>query len=569
MVFIQKSLAALFGLVCFVFLAATSVGQVLDIPVPEGTSDESIRRIEERYKDEIKLFGKLLFELDRDRFVQPNDGLVLPIPASADQDSVERVKTNHQNQIEKFSEFLFQMDKARLRPQSDSLSSITKRQAKLNSFLSNWYSELRREYADNTKLAMNYVYFCNAVCPRLSGRIVSVGPNSEHKNVGQALTNAKPGDTLMLERGTIEMGPVPSKQGALQDIEIRGHKSGTTIKGSRAWRNHAKAMNRVRFLGLTYDCQNEELSLGRESRVEFRNCKFSNYGGSAGRSNCLTSTNSIILVEDCDFNGGSEVANQRLGQAFEFRGTGQLYLRKTRFIDNGNLSVGTAVVDRCTMHVSDPKNPWANHQYVSGNLIKIRESDLGRTHVHKNNEFGLAVDDADFVQFFRQRLASEVPTPLSEAKPFVEKLEFDNNLQYWIGLVRSPNPRIRDFAASRVAKLTGLDVNLPEPVEASARKIEEIKRLIQQLDDAKADQREEATEQLKAIGRMATKQIQQAIKSGSPEQKIRCKSILDSFVEVRELAIEQEVGRLLNWLEENQNALQFDEEVGVYKIDSK
>ena len=346
--------------------------QEITIPAPAGMSAESVKRIEKEYQKEIEAFGKLLLELDRNRFRQPEDSIQLPIPASVDDESVERVKSDYHEQFAQFSEFLFALDRNRLRPRTDNLSTIHLKQTELTQQLSNWYSNLSRAIRANSDLVMNYIYFCNDVCPRLSGRVIKVGPKSEFETISSALSAAEAGDSLQLEPGEFEFGSTSALK--LNDIEIRGDRAGSKIKLNRARAMRDSKLTRFRFMNIEFNCDNTQLEIGRESKVEFRDCQFSNYNSGSGGSNAISGRNNVVLFENCLFDGkaGRAAGRGSGGNAFDLRGNDLLYLRNTKFIDNGNLNLRRAVIDKCAVQSSDEH--LARFRYVYGNIVKVRNS---------------------------------------------------------------------------------------------------------------------------------------------------------------------------------------------------
>lgn len=442
------------------------------------------------------------------------------------------------------------------------MSSTTRKQAAVSRQLTKWYSGIYGKIQSNSNTAMNYIYFCNDVCPRLSGRVINVGPNSKYTSVSEALSKANNGDRLQLESGDIEFGSELNSK--ITDIEIRGDKAGTTIKLNRTSRMPNDKLTRFRFMNIAFDCDNNEFSVGHGSSAEFRNCEFSNYNSGAGGSNALSGRDCVLLIENCLFDGkdGRGAGRRTGGNAFDVRGNDLFYLRNTKFIDNGNIRLRRAVIDRCAVTSTDPD--LARYQYLQGTVVKMRESDLGRNSNQNRSQFSYDVDDLDFVQAVKKRIEGDVEIP-DQIASVVENLQLTKNIQYWIGLIRLGNPDIQKLAAQRVKKLTGLNVNLPEPIKVTEDMKQKIDQLIAQLDDNKASQRESATEQLMATGKAASEQLQQILSSGSPEQKARSRKILESFVEVRNIEIEKEVGRLLNWFDENKDKLEFNEETGVFE----
>ena len=211
--------------------------------------------------------------------------------------------------------------------------------------------------------------------------------------------------------------------------------------------------------------------------------------------------------------------------------------------------------------------------------------ELGQTVIQPGTQFDYASDDPEFVQAIKWKIVSDPKDPEDVGQAIewkmagvaklpesvveiVGKLQLENNLHYLIGLIRVENEGSRSFAVERVMKLTNLKVNLPGSVETTAEMKAEITKLIQQLDDGKASRRESATEKLMEVGKAATLQLREILQSGSPEQKARARKILDSNIEYRNIEIEKEVGRLLNWYDENREKLEFDEQAGVFKIAS-
>ena len=541
-----------------------SSGQELNIPVPEGTSEKSIERIESRYKEQIERFGELLIELDKTRFRQTGDGIQLPIPDSIDDETLNRVRAGYDKEILKFSQFLFELDRARLLPETDSLHAFQKKQQEIYSMISKWNSHLRNLKASESKMLMNYVYFCNSVCPRLSGRVIQVGSGDKQETLKLALSNAKSGDTLALGPGTFELDLSSLNQ--LEDVEIRGHESGDTVV-KNIWANRPdNCLTRIRFKDLTFDCQGNELSLGRNSFVELQNCSVSNFNNRRGGDG-LSGRDCFLLLEDCVLNGGGDEQDKAKigGNALNFRGNDYFYIRNTRFLDTRQISVRNAVFDNCSLTVSSPDQITARFQYVSGNIVKVRNSELGQRHFAKPAEFDLAFDDPEFAHKLWSSINDESKTTDGLADAF-DDLKLRHNIQYWIGMIRAKDPAVRQIAAQRVTKLTGQIVNLPKLPKLDEETKQKIASLIESLNDGKARVREEATEELKGMGKSTTTQLKQIYESGTTEQRARSKMILESLIDEREVEIEKEIGRLLNWFDESKDKLIYDKEADTYKV---
>jgi hypothetical protein len=87
---------------------------------------------------------------------------------------------------------------------------------------------------------------------------------------------------------------------------------------------------------------------------------------------------------------------------------------------------------------------------------------------------------------------------------------------------------------------------------------EEIKQLVAQLGDDQYSVREEATQQLVAIGRPAVKAIREALKNGDPEVKHRARGVLDT--------IQSSVANLIEDLKDTDPAVRKEAAEGLQRL---
>lgn len=313
-------------------------------------------------------------------------------------------------------------------------------------------------------MAQDYVMHRNAASPRLSGRIVRIGPDAPFQDVQAAAGKIQPGDLVLIGPGAFQMPDSGAFAVGLDDIAFVGQgATRTTLSVSN--RAEIRAAKRLRLDSMRIECGDNSLcDLRSSDALHLRDCLITGYNSGAGGSNALFATNSVVLIERCAFEGLSGRAarpGSRGGTALDMRSDNWLYVRETRFIDNEEILRATfpCCFDRCVMMNTGGQGGQGVMPYSSG-LIVLRESPIVRGQTTAPVKFTLTTDD---VEVIRHAIGESTLTD-ARGKLLVESLQLKRRLPYWIGLLRHDDPEIRALAAAHLSKLINMPVSA-SPVE--------------------------------------------------------------------------------------------------------
>lgn len=487
--------------------------------------------------------------------------LEFPLPADATPETAERIQSEYEQEIQAFANLLFEIDRQRFRPKTDSLQSFLEKANQNRNSLNSWMSDLHKKM-EGPIVIFNYVFFNNAVAPRLSGREVMVGSDS---NLVDTLAQCSSGDTILLPAGETKIGRRRFNNRKLQDIEIRGHANGSILTNEdRLSFRGQDALKRVRFANVDFDCKDSDIDLGRNASVNFVNCKFTNYNSGAGGSNALFGVNLTLLIEGCVFDGLRGRAMDIGGaNAFDFRGNDYVYLRNTKFLNNDEIarSVDVVIADRC--HAGSPARLLHARNSISADIAIVRKSNLP---VRSSMEFKHSIDDPAFFRFLNSEIkANGKEGDVAEFSDRYEALDLKNNLLYWIGMMKSNVSDVREAAANRVEQLLGITVDRPKKSKSAVDLESKVTKLVAQLDDSDHKLREAATEELKLLGQEATEFLEAVQRTGSVEQQARIKNILRESTVTLDSVFAMESGRILNWYEQHQEQLTYDADTDSFR----
>ena len=364
-------------------------------------------------------------------------------PDSIDDATWQRLRMGYENDKERLLNLLLSLDAKRIDYSTDSLLEVIEKQRAIVQHLNEFQQDTVRQMA-RADLMLNYVFIRNQTAPRLTGRVIQVGPNKDAESLANAVTQAQSGDCIRLPEGVFDYvggrNRFPVERGELTDIAIVGAgKDSTTIRMGRI-SQIGKAV-RWRFSDVTIDCGDSEVVYLRSGgSFEFQNCKIFNYNSGAGGSNAIGGSNVIMVVENTEMEGDTGRAKgSGGGDAFDLRGNNLLYCRQVHFVNNGEVIRATfpCVFDRCTATGKDRNNnrlyPYPNGLVLlKDNQIPVREADNVSSFQH-------VVDSLDFVDLVvgkRKQLDTR-------SEQIVEKLRLSRHPEYWIGLLRSDNVAVR------------------------------------------------------------------------------------------------------------------------------
>ncbi len=343
----------------------------------------------------------------------------------------------------------------------DTPKEVSAKRAAVRQLLGQHQQQVMALAGDISVFGVDYVQFQYDTAPRLTGRVLRVGPNDVFTNIEDAIAAVQPGDTVLLADGEhmISQRTIMQMRGRpLVDVQFVGNgsevctlKIGYSIDGAV----------RVRMRGLTLDGDNNSyFDLRRDGSVQIIDCIVTNYNSGAGGSSGINGgDNTTWLFERTTFNGGPGRAGGRGrgGNAFDMRGDPMMYVRQCQFIDNSEISrtSGIETYDSCV--AVDSLNHSFGVMVYGGSVVSFRENQLPSN--GKTREFKLATDDRMVID---AALGENVELD-AFSRRVVESLRLDRRPTYWIGLLRHSEPEVRRAAAEKVRTLLAPDdIELPE-----------------------------------------------------------------------------------------------------------
>jgi hypothetical protein len=407
------------------------------------------------------------------------------------------------------------IDQQRIDTAFDGLDDIGRKRIAIDAAVAAFQQQIVNGVVDQKQydaLYQDYVTYRNACSPRLTGRIVRIGADQPFKDIASAAMKIKAGDLVLLGEGEYELPDGRSLPARIwSDVAIVGRSPKLTTLKVTSIEATFRFANRFLLEGLRIDCHNDGIfDLRTASTFHLRGCELFNYNSGAGGSNSLFANDSIALMEGCLFEGrsGRQAASTSGGNAFDFRGHCNLFVRQSQFIDNREILRATfpCVFDGCTA-LSVFSGPGQVSLYSEGKIWQRDSLDL-IDNQPQAVAFTLATDDLNFVK----RAAGQEIQIDQQSQSLIDSLALSRRLPYWIGLVRHENSEIRAIAGGHLSKLIGMEVSASPP--------------------------------------------------GDPPQKPDQSNRLDEGTPA--LAAEVEFARLMKWFEDNRAALQWDDATNRY-----
>ncbi|MBI3725448.1 hypothetical protein HY251_16080, partial [bacterium] len=378
----------------------------------------------------------------------------------------ERIRGCYEAQIVSLSRVLRE---TRAEPSGASARERLERRSRLVRSLVEYRDSTRAKLA-SPEVALDVVSVWNATEPRLTGRVLTVGPGGSFPNLRKAIDASRPGDLLKLGEEKHTWVPGPRDVLALTDVAIVGRGAGRTrleVRGDARF-------GRVRLEGLTLEGGRGDavLTLEEGDAVALEGCEVSYTSGYAirvrPREDRSRRPRSVIYVNGCRFAGKQLARSGSEGFACE---SGLVFLRRSSFDEIHSLGLVTpCVLDRCSF--TNPTDygriGWGGFQL--GQFRQLESGYLRENECHGEgtrgfgygaqllSPFTYATDDPELVALAlgeRERLDRR-------SRHLVSALELERNVPYWIGLLRSEDASVREKAAARVLALTG------EPVGEAA-----------------------------------------------------------------------------------------------------
>lgn len=342
------------------------------------------------------------------------------------------------------------LEESQLHP-SDGFDVVLAKGKRLEAVLARCSEEVRIASQRGLGPSLDTVRYMNGASPRLTGRVIRVGPGADVPSINDAAARLTGGELLLLEPGHHVLDDRRIR--ALADVAIVGGGADHTTFTSKRLQ-----FGRVLMEGVTIDCDDDNFCDIRGGSIRLRDCVVRNYNSGAGGSNSMFATDAVVLLERTAFNGrdGSAHRGNLFGNALDFRGEWFCLARGCQFVDNAEISRvdGHLILDACVSASADGR-AFGVMPYAGGTVLhrdsSVRISRPGPSVM----PFRLLSDDIDVVRAAAQSEPAEAST-----ESFVEQYDLRRNLPYWIGLLRYEDPRIRALAVRRIRILAGLEVEV-------------------------------------------------------------------------------------------------------------
>lgn len=358
-------------------------------------------------------------------------------PDGMDAREWKQLLKQYDGQTAKLAYFLDTLEKNRFDPTVDSMLDRTRKIAATRGIVD---AEFNAAIATlhSSNYVCDYGSFLYATTPRLTGRVVHV---LEGTNLIHALKAAEAGDTLLLAPGVHKLGQ--NADSLVNDLALVGDPDGTVLRVEGT----GMAGTRILLENMRINCNDNEFIYPRQGGTfHVRNCTITHYNSGAGGSNAVGGSETVMLFEDCTFDGGPGRAQGRSnGDAFDLRGTNLLYVRNCTFSRNDEIIRATfpCVFDRCK---SKDSTGHGIMPYPGGSVYLRRN----RLPVHSRDNVFTFTRQTDSMAFIK--IAAQ-PNPSTDS--LARQISAFRNLHYWIGLMAHRTPEVRDAARERLKALTG------------------------------------------------------------------------------------------------------------------
>ncbi|MHC5039397.1 MAG: right-handed parallel beta-helix repeat-containing protein [Planctomycetota bacterium] len=456
----------------------------------------------------IGLTGVLAFGQENN----PSQSIVLPRPAGIDDATWARLQKAYQKEKERFLALLVVLDRNRFDPLADTPLTFQRKKKTVGDRVAAFSREILLGPRAEPLCGMNAVWIRNETSPRLTGRVLRIGPGGDAKTLKEANPLIRAGDLIRLGEGTFNLG-----HGPWTDIAILG--LGPEKTQLRAGFQMA---NRVRIEGVGINSGSGYFTSFRNGGgLHLKNCRFLRTYGGGNRRAIVFGCNAVVFAEGCTFEERGAGESKGTGAAFfHLVGVSYLLVKDSEFIDgNPGIRVTTAcVLDRCSFLQSKPVPPFIVQEGPGS--VFLRDTEVEVKSSGEVIPFTEATDDPAFIAFaLGERGAHE-----DLSGRLAETLRIEGNLPYWIGLLRHEDEGIRSRAARKVEALAGEAVRFDAP--ARPLEAEEVDRWIRVLDHPEYEKREAATRALMKTDEKARDKIRILREEGTLEQRIRAGRIL-------------------------------------------
>jgi hypothetical protein len=309
----------------------------------------------------------------------------------------------------------------------------------------------RHSAAVSRAQAFDYSWYLQQCTPRLDGSVAYASPGAGPDSLAAVLRRYGAGTTIVLLPGVHDLGGGPAQPtGAtgLSDVWLLGSgRDKTTLS------LHLYNAAHLRIENLTIDCHNDPfVDLRATGSLAVRNCLVKNYNSGAGGSSALDAVNSVVLVEQCEFEGKSGRSSpQSHGVAMDLRADTRVFVRDTVFTNNQEVfRNASGVLDGCTATTDQPQ--W--FYPPSGERLLQRNVNMAsRIGSIPPNTFKESLDDLEPLQALSDGKGVKAWTdPIARQKAQTLNLAHDKG--YWTRLLLHPSPQVRALARAHAPSST-------------------------------------------------------------------------------------------------------------------
>ena len=401
----------------------------------------------------------------------------IPLPKDVEltPEMAQELESDFATEKEAFVRFLVEAQRARLAIATDNWETAQAKELARKTALQQFQQKagnvaLIKE--SRTAIALNPALLQTVTAPRLTGRILEVGPDKKYKDLAAVQPDIQAGDVIELSPGIHEF---PEKVLQIKNLVLHGKNVHTTTL--RFVRDTQRPCStRVRFENLTIDCNdNPFIDCRASGSVEIVGCHIFNYNSGAGGAEAIFGENTFLYVCDSVFEGmsGKDAKNRNRspGNALDVRGACALYLARDSFIDNSEIGRPEFiyVLDDCQKStVTRLKAQWSQNTLWPAEQASVFARRTDTTNMNNAPlEFAQSAVDFDIIMALAN---PQLPLPANSIWSPCRK-DLSRNLAYWIGLLRHQDANVRKVAAARLTALTGEKVACVIPEVPDERKI--------------------------------------------------------------------------------------------------
>jgi hypothetical protein len=295
---------------------------------------------------------------------------------------------------------------------------------------------------DHRAKAFDYSWYLQKTQPRLTGAVTFARPGDDLMSL---VASASPGTTVVLLPGRHHLGAYQDSGSTpvLDNLWLVGCGPGVTTLSA-----HIEKANSLRIEGVTIQCGDNELcQLRNGGSLQLRNCRVGGYNSGAGGSNAIFGAGTVLLIEECEFEGKTGRASATMrGNPFDLREENHVFIRNTHFIDNQHIfRSAEGVVDGCTFTSDMPNFAFP----PSGEALCIRNSPFVGPRAASGSGIPITecLDDFDILA----QIARDVPPDRAFTDPSAREAArtLDTGKSaFWRRLLVHPDARVRTLAQS-------------------------------------------------------------------------------------------------------------------------